>query len=121
MMFQSSRLLIGGYEFLKLFSTSNYTQFIKMMLLYEESYRETHFYSLGKLPNYVCNSVNRPNDILVVNVVMILLFQVLGQICPPLVATRMLNLMRYVLYFCWSCILPLCTPVCPLVGRLVGP
>ena len=49
MMFESARVLIGGLEALKIFGTSNYVQHIKMMLFYEESYREIHFYSLGEL------------------------------------------------------------------------
>ena len=55
MMFESARVLIGGLEALKIFGTSNYVQHIKMMLLYEESYREIHFYSLGELVTVVCN------------------------------------------------------------------
>ena len=52
-MFSSCRVLIGGVEFLPLFPTNNYIQFIMMNLLWDDVYRETHFYSLGKLVNVV--------------------------------------------------------------------
>ena len=53
MLFSSCRVLIGGVEFLPLFPTNNYIQFIMMNLLWDDVYRETHFYSLGKLVNVV--------------------------------------------------------------------
>ena len=48
MMFANNRLLIGGIEFLALFPTNNYIQYIRMMLLWDDLYREIHFFSLGK-------------------------------------------------------------------------
>lgn len=53
MLFENCRLLIGGIELLSLFPTNNYIQHIRMMLLWDDLYREIHFFSLGELVNVV--------------------------------------------------------------------
>ena len=53
MLFESCRILIGGIEFLSLFPINNYIQHIRMMLLYDDLYREIHFFSLGELVSVV--------------------------------------------------------------------
>ena len=49
MLFESCRVLIGGIELLSLFPINNYIQHIRMMLIYDDLYREIHFFSLGEL------------------------------------------------------------------------
>ena len=51
-MFESTRILIGGHEFLKLFPFNPYASFITMMLNYTEDYRTTYFRSLGELSGF---------------------------------------------------------------------